>query len=246
MSLDETTVAGDGPAPTTMRHRVGEAVNGHLRLWSMMVLTMVTGMLDAVGYLGLDRIFTGNMTGNIVILGMGVAGEDGLPIVGPLVALFAFVLGAALAGVTLRSAAPGWNIRVTAIFAVGTLALLAAGVTLLVVDVQGNSPLGIAIASVIAVDMGAQALAARFLAVKDMTTVVVTSTITSLAGESFVGQGPGRLFNRRLWAILVLFVGAVIGALLLRVDIAIPVLLGAALTAAVAALGHWAWDRAAG
>ncbi|MDI9930258.1 hypothetical protein QM588_07580 [Rhodococcus sp. IEGM 1354] len=59
MSLDETTVAGDGPAPTTMRHRVGEAVNGHLRLWSMMVLTMVTGMLDAVGYLGLDRIFTG-------------------------------------------------------------------------------------------------------------------------------------------------------------------------------------------
>jgi hypothetical protein len=44
----------------------------------------------------------------------------------------------------------------------------------------------------------------------------------------------------------VLFVGAVIGALLLRVDIAIPVLLGAALTAAVAALGHRAWDGAAG
>ena len=246
MTTDDTLEAGADSIRPTAGRRLEKAVNGHLRLWSMMVLTMVTGMLDAVGYLGLDRIFTGNMTGNIVILGMGVAGEDGLPIVGPLVALFAFVLGAALAGVTLRSAEPGWNVRVTVIFTMGTLGLVAAGVTLLVVDVEGNSPLGIAIASVIAVDMGAQALAARFLAVKDMTTVVVTSTITSLAGESFVGQGPGRLFNRRLWAILVLFVGAVVGALLLRVDIAIPVLLGAALTAAVAALGHWAWDRASG
>ncbi|MBY4128247.1 DUF1275 domain-containing protein [Rhodococcus fascians] len=209
----------------------------------MMALTMVTGMLDAVGYLGLDRIFTGNMTGNIVILGLGVAGEDGLPIVGPLVALFAFVLGAALAGLTLRSSAPGWNVRVTAIFTAGTVTLVAAGVVLLVVDVEGTSPLGIAIASIIAVDMGAQALAARFLAVKDMTTVVVTSTITSLAGESFVAPGPGRLFNRRLWAILVLFVGAVLGALLMQVHIALPVLLAAALTGTVAALGHAGWER---
>ena len=243
MSVDESYSAAGRSAPTTARQRLDKAVNGHLRLWSMMALTMVTGMLDAVGYLGLDRIFTGNMTGNIVILGLGVAGEDGLPIVGPLVALFAFVLGAALAGLTLRSAAPGWNIRVTAIFAAGTSTLVVAGVVLLVVDVQGTSPLGIAIASIIAVDMGAQALAARFLAVKDMTTVVVTSTITSLAGESFVAPGPGRLFNRRLWAIVVLFVGAVIGALLMQVHIALPVLIAAVLTGTIAAVGHAAWER---
>ena len=36
----------------------------------MIVLTFVTGVVDSVGYLGLDRVFVGNMTGNIVILGM--------------------------------------------------------------------------------------------------------------------------------------------------------------------------------
>lgn len=225
---------------------MGKAISNHLRLWSMMVLTMVTGMLDAVGYLGLDRIFTGNMTGNIVILGMGVAGEDGLPIVGPLVALFAFMLGAAVTGFVLRPVAPCWNVRVTAILGAGTLVLGAVGVVLLVIDVDGSSPLGIAIASVIAVDMGAQACAARFLAVRDMTTVVVTSTITALAGESFVDRGRGRFANRRLWAIVMIFFGAVIGALLLRVHIALPVLLASLLTAFIAAIGHVAWKRAAG
>ena len=58
----------------------------HLRVWLMVALTFVTGLLDAVGYLGLDRVFTGNMTGNVVILGMGLAGEDSLPVAGPLAA----------------------------------------------------------------------------------------------------------------------------------------------------------------
>ena len=44
------------------------------QLWLMMALTFVTGVVDAVGYLGLDKVFTGNMTGNIVILAMGLAG----------------------------------------------------------------------------------------------------------------------------------------------------------------------------
>jgi hypothetical protein len=48
----------------------------------MIALTVVTGVVDAVGFRGLDRVFTGNMTGNIVILGMGVAGADELPVLG--------------------------------------------------------------------------------------------------------------------------------------------------------------------
>ncbi|MEE6165227.1 MULTISPECIES: YoaK family protein [unclassified Mycolicibacterium] len=55
----------------------------HVELGTTLALTFVTGIVDAVGYLGLDRVFTGNMTGNIVILGMGVAGADELPVLGP-------------------------------------------------------------------------------------------------------------------------------------------------------------------
>ena len=53
----------------------------HLAL--MLVLTFTTGINDAVGYLGLDKVFTGNMTGNVVILGMALTGADGLPIILP-------------------------------------------------------------------------------------------------------------------------------------------------------------------
>ena len=49
----------------------------------MLALTFTTGIVDAVGYLGLDRVFTANMTGNVVILGMALAGADDLPVLGP-------------------------------------------------------------------------------------------------------------------------------------------------------------------
>ena len=75
----------------------------HLGL--MLALTFSTGVIDAVGYLGLDRVFTGNMTGNVVILGMALVGGTGLPVVGPAVALAAFMAGAAAGGRALRGIA---------------------------------------------------------------------------------------------------------------------------------------------
>lgn len=40
----------------------------------MSALTSSTSIVDPVGYLGLDRVFAGDMTGNVVVLGMGLAG----------------------------------------------------------------------------------------------------------------------------------------------------------------------------
>lgn len=206
----------------------------------MMALTFVTGVTDAVGYLGLDRIFTGNMTGNIVILGMAAAGGEGLHILGPALALVAFTLGAAVAGAVLRRQPSGWNVRVTLLLSIGTAILIAAGVVLAAADTQPEW-IRIAIACAIAVQMGSQALVARFLAVKDMTTVVVTSTLASLAGESFFCSG-NRLWNRRLAAVVVLFCGAVVGATLMHLHLSVPVFISAAITAAVALIGVIKWN----
>src|SRR4051794_21436442 len=71
---------------------------------ALLILTFTTGLVDAVSYLGLGRVFTANMTGNIVFLGFGIAGSGGLPVLAPLVSLGAFLLGAAGGGV-LRT---GW------------------------------------------------------------------------------------------------------------------------------------------
>ena len=76
-----------------------------LDLVLVLALTFTTGVVDAVGYLGLDNVFTANMTGNVIVLGMGLAGAPGLPVLGPAVALAGFVVGAALGGRLLRTAA---------------------------------------------------------------------------------------------------------------------------------------------
>ena len=66
---------------------------------ALLVLTFTTGLVDAVSYLGLGRVFTANMTGNIVLLGFGIAGSGGLPVLAPLVSLVSFLLGAGAGGV---------------------------------------------------------------------------------------------------------------------------------------------------
>src|SRR5689334_204404 len=69
---------------------------------ALLVLTLTTGLVDAVSYLGLGRVFTANMTGNIVLLGFGIAGSGGLPVVAPLVSLAAFLVGAAGGGILAK------------------------------------------------------------------------------------------------------------------------------------------------
>lgn len=212
------------------------------QLLLMLVLTFVTGLVDAVGYLGLDRIFTGNMTGNLVILGMGLAAEDDLPVVGPLVALGAYALGAAIAGRLLRAPLTSRQSRVTRIFTFNAAVLTAVGVTLATVAVTAPSPLSISAAGSIAVLMGMQAATARALAVADMTTVVVTSTITAFASETLFEPGWAWFKHRRLWAILAIFAGALVGALLMKIHISIPVFVAALATAGVAVVGHRVWE----
>jgi uncharacterized membrane protein YoaK (UPF0700 family) len=218
-------------------------VHRHLHLWLMMTLTVVTGALDAVGYLGLDRVFTGNMTGNVVILGMGVAADEGLPVVGPLFALIGYVGGAAIVGRIIRGRSRGWSNVVTVVMGVNAVVLAAVGTAFLLAPVAGHSPAGIAAAATIAVVMGSQASTARFLAVTDMTTVVVTSTITSYASETLFKGGLVWFTNRRLWAVVAIFAGALAGGLLMKLHISVPVFAAAAATVLTCAVGHFYWER---
>ncbi|MEV4776485.1 YoaK family protein [Microbacterium sp. LWH12-1.2] len=218
--------------------RAGNRVAG-VTLWMMMVLTFVTGVVDAVGFLGLDRVFVGNMTGNIVILGMAVAGADDLPVLGPAIALGTFTLGAFIGGMLLRRRRKVWGGAVSTLLIAGAVVLMLLGVAYVVPGWEDAPALELIASSCTAAAMGAQAAVARSLAVADVTTVVVTSTLTSLASESLVNGGVRGLWNRRFAAIAVIFSGALVGALLLRFfGLAVPLLLAALLTVVVVALGH--------
>lgn len=209
-----------------------------LHLGLMLALTFSTGIVDAVGYLGLDKVFAGNMTGNVVILGMAVAGADDLPWLGPLLALFAFMFGAAVGGRVLRPVGVGWTTRTTSLFAAVGVAQAALAVALFITAGAPPQPWEYLVTFFLAASMGVQAATARHIAVKDVTTVVVTSTITGFAADSRLAGGSGQPWVRRLLAIVLIAAGAALGAVLLQVHIGWGIGAAALLTVSAAVLGH--------
>ncbi|WP_245885817.1 YoaK family protein [Kineococcus rhizosphaerae] len=210
----------------------------------MLVLTFSTGIVDAVGYLGLDRVFTANMTGNVVILGMALTGSQDLPIVGPVLALLGFLGGAALVGRVLRRAATGWTTASSVVFALVGVVLGALAVVTSLLDgvpvEPGTSPppAAVLVTTVLGLAMGGQAAAARRLGVKDVTTVVVTSTLTGLAADSRLAGGTGDGWRRRLGAVVLILAGAAVGAALLRWHVGAGLALAGLISLVAAWLGH--------
>ncbi|MCC3295125.1 DUF1275 domain-containing protein [Arthrobacter sp. zg-Y411] len=218
--------------------RLNAVPTERVHLWLMLALTFSTGVVDAVGYLGLDQVFTGNMTGNVVLLGMAFAGGTGLPVLRPVLALIFFMLGAALAGRMLRKGPQGWSSRTSVALIVVAAVITALAVFTLLADVQGNEVLGGITTSSLATAMGVQAATAKRLAVAEITTVVVTSTITGLASDSRLAGGNSRFWLRRALAIALIMLGAVAGAAALKVGLWLGLSISAAISIAVATAGY--------
>lgn len=211
----------------------------------MLALTFSTGVIDAVGYLGLDRVFTGNMTGNVVILGMALTGAEDLPVAGPVLALVGFMGGAALGGRVLRGSGPGWTHRATSLLALVGAVVIALAVVVFAYAEQPPHAIALLVTALLGAAMGTQAATARFIAVKDVTTVVVTSTITGLAADSVLGAGKAGHAPRRFWAVVLIGAGAAVGALLLRWHLGAGMALAGAICVAVALVGAIAHPRVA-
>lgn len=222
------------------RRRFADYSQPQIHLVLMLALTFSTGVIDAVGYLGLDRVFTGNMTGNVVILGMALAGADGLPIAGPAVALISFMAGAALGGRVLKPVAAGWSTRSTTLFAAVGALMIGIAITLFLAGNTPQRPVELTLTALLAIAMGIQAATARHLAVKDITTVVVTSLITGLAADSRIGSGIGQPWMRRIAALALICAGATGGALAISLHLGAGVALSAAIVLAVTLVGHLA------
>jgi uncharacterized membrane protein YoaK (UPF0700 family) len=200
--------------------------NGYLP-FALLTLTFVTGVVDAISFLGLGRIFTANMTGNIVLLGFAVAGVPGLSFTRSLTSLLAFLFGAALGGrfgVAMAAARRSWLLTVGLIE--GGL-LFAAAFISIGFDIATSSPSNHLYAVIVltGVAMGLRNSTVRRLAIPDLTTTVLTLTLTGLAAESSFGGGNNPRFRRRVVSVFLMFLGAAIGALLLRQGLALPLFL---------------------
>ena len=107
-----------------------------------------------------------------------------------------------------------------------------------VAPVQGDEALGSTVTSALALLMGTQAATAKRLKVAEITTVVVTSTITGLASDSRLAGGKSAFWARRALAIALIMLGAVAGAGALHVHLWLGLAISAALASAVAIIGH--------
>ena len=196
---------------------------------ALLVLTFTTGLVDAVSYLGLGRVFTANMTGNIVFLGFGIAGSGGLPVLAPLISLGAFLLGAGGGGVLavrMGDRHPEHIARALAIEAslIGVAVVLAAAV-----DVRPDEVSGDIVIALLALSMGVRNATVRRLGIPDLTTTVLTMTLTGLAAESPPAGGSGEGSVRRIAAVLAMLTGALAGALLLKTSLVLPLAAAAGL-----------------
>ena len=108
-----------------------------------------------------------------------------------------------------------------------------------VVDVHPNAFSGDVIVALLALAMGVRNATVRRIAVPDLTTTVLTLTLTGLAAESRPAGGTGAGTTRRTLAVTAMLTGAIAGALLLKTDIALPLAAaaGAALIIWVAYVG---------
>ncbi len=182
----------------------------------LLILTISTGIVDAVSYLGLDRVFTGNMTGNVLFLGFALVGVGGIPFVNNLVALLGFVLGSIVGGRIVGRGHPVGLPRRSFWLLVGGGALMLALSAVWLVARGLPEPVLYVVTLLLAMVMGAQVSAVKPVGNSDITTIVVTNTLANLARESRLGGGHDSPWLTRLLAVLAMGVGAVIGAAVLR------------------------------
>jgi uncharacterized membrane protein YoaK (UPF0700 family) len=205
---------------------------------ALLVLTFVTGLVDAVSFLGLDRIFTANMTGNVVFLAFAVAGTPGLSVARSLTSLLAFLAGAALGGRVGIALGPDRRQWLLVAAAVEAGLLLAAAIVSVGFDVGSASPPGRLYGVIVltALAMGFRNATVRQLAVPDLTTTVLTLTLTAVAADSGFAGGRNPRLGRRIAAVAAMFAGAALGALLLRGGLQWPLVVsGACVVVAIVA-----------
>jgi uncharacterized membrane protein YoaK (UPF0700 family) len=213
----------------------------------LLILTFGTGVIDAISILGLGRVFVANMTGNVVFIGFALAGAPGYSLWGSLIALAGFLVGASLGGLLISRFGVHRGKLLRNALIVQLVLFLAAVVISLIAEGRISFAGQLTIVALGAIALGIQNAVVRNLGVPDMTTTVLTMTLTGIGSD--LRKRDLATVSRRLIAVLAMLVGAGVGALLvLRLGVtvglfAVALLLAVTLAgAAIAGRGapHWA------
>jgi uncharacterized membrane protein YoaK (UPF0700 family) len=243
-------MAGGGWTDGRSPHRLGlwrglvtDQAHGSLPVL-LLGLTVLTGVVDATSILSLGRVFVANMTGNVVFVGFALAGAVGFSLAASLAALAGFLVGAFGGGRAVRRV--GYN-RATLLRDAVACELVLVGAAFVIAVVAGTPLAGAVrdvLAALLAVAMGLQNAVARKLAVPDLTTTVLTMTLTGIAADASTSG-----YARRLLAVAAMLGGGVGGAVLVlnvsavaALALAVAILLAVTTGASMAARRPAAWQ----
>jgi uncharacterized membrane protein YoaK (UPF0700 family) len=206
--------------------------------YALLGMTAVTGLVDAVSFLSLGRVFTANMTGNIVILAFASARISGLSIARSSTALLSFLVGAIFGGRIMarasadtqtRFAAQAFLQEVVFLFAASFCGIGYRG------DLLEHSFQPFALIALTALAMGTRNAAVRKLAIPDLTTTVLTLTITGIGADSSLAKGNNPRLARRVESVMAMFFGAALGAVVIHYSISAALGLATAVSAVCSA-----------
>jgi uncharacterized membrane protein YoaK (UPF0700 family) len=152
-------------------------------------LTVAGGFVDAVGYIALFEIFTANMSGNSVHLGINLGQGNWMELLRPLCAIVSYVVGMALTRIAIEIAGRA-GLRRIASFTLAVEALLlaifahATPAMHLGQIIDLHSPAYFMLVALLAFAMGVQTATLTHIGPLTVYTTFVTGTLTKIT-ESF-------------------------------------------------------------
>ena len=219
--MQSAEATGSPGSAVSAQSLAGNDLRAYLPLQLLLIgLTFVTGILDAVTYLDLGHVFVANMTGNFVLLGLGLLRADDLALPASLTAVAGFVIGAAGGGRFVRWFEPRgqrWLVStLSVVICLLLLALLAATYRLVIGDYTTIVLLACA--------MGLTNATADRIGIPGLTTtIVITNTLTNLVSGTQLPHGDAGKRVRQASAVAALVVGAVAGGALLRLGAVVAI-----------------------
>jgi uncharacterized membrane protein YoaK (UPF0700 family) len=181
----------------------------------LILLAFGAGAVDAISFLGLGRVFTANMTGNIVLLGLAAGSAAGSEATRSAVSLAAFCF-AVFTALWISRRPKRDRLPAGVVVALGLETATQGGFLAgwLLSSARPHGAAEAILVGVSALAMGLQSGAVIRLGVRGVSTTYVTGTLTGLISELVSFSGSTRDWARRVLVLAALLAGAACAAVL--------------------------------
>ncbi|MGN6265600.1 MAG: YoaK family protein [Ginsengibacter sp.] len=157
----------------------------------LVLLACVAGSIDVMSYYRLGNVFTANMTGNTVLLGLSIGQGNVASSLHRLAALAGFFLGALIGAYIVENTKKGWSAYITVGISIETTIIFIL-VNIWFFEAKVISDFALYVSIILAgLAMGIQSATIRHLNIPGIITTFLTGTITSIGMNMVKGIKSG-------------------------------------------------------